>query len=494
MTLDASTAVPAPSRRSSRTVAAPAPQPERALTRAELRRRAAQNSVAQTSIPDDATAAPAAAADAATADAVQTHAAEFAAFMVAAAAVELPAALANSATVIGSDEGAAAGEVPAKRDAPAKGDAAAKDDAAAKPAPTVCSAAAATGAPTSRRARRAAAHSRPAETFTLAPVTASVPVVRAPADETTEPSSPFRAAVTADACDSEADTDEFERAARLFCFAETPVAVAAAARDQPSSPTPLSAHDAPAPRWAVARKRLAAASISIGAMSVVGLLAVGLTTPAGAVSTTVNAEPLAAASTSLAATTASEEEEEKEIQAFVSSAATQDLDLARHETYSTATMADLAAGSGVRNFDNSFLNNPNSPVQWPFPVGVPYTWGFQMRDGSMHHGVDFVPGGGAAIQSIADGTVRVATEAGGLFGVHVVIDHVIDGELVSSHYAHMEYGSLRVEAGDTVKVGDVLGTVGDTGYSFGAHLHFEIWQNGTTKIDPLEWMREHTAG
>ncbi|MCR2815171.1 M23 family metallopeptidase [Microbacterium jiangjiandongii] len=477
MTLDAPTAVAAPLRRSSRTVITPAPQPEPALTRAELRRRAAQRADAQKAPVDEAPAADPAgdaapsgrSSEVATADAAQTQAAELAVFMVAAAAAQLPVALANTAAVIGDVHDGA-------------------ESSAAASTPTTCTVATVT-APSSRRARRAASRPSAPSAHTSAPNMAP----EAPAVHVGDAD---RASDAGGASGSrELAADAFERAVQLFC--SEGVAHAAPTAVAPQRPRPATVVDtvdaARAPRWASARRRLATASVSLGAMSVVGLLAVGLTTPAGALTTVADRTSGAAATTSLAAA-ASPAGEDEEIQAFVSSASTESVDLARSETYSTATMADLAAGSGVRNFDNSFLNNPNSPVQWPFPVGVPYTWGFQMRDGSMHHGVDFVPGAGAEIHSIADGTVRIATEAGGLFGVHVVVDHVIDGELVSSHYAHMEYGSLRVKVGDTVKVGDVLGTVGDTGYSFGAHLHFEVWQNGTTKVDPLEWMHEHTAG
>ena len=91
-----------------------------------------------------------------------------------------------------------------------------------------------------------------------------------------------------------------------------------------------------------------------------------------------------------------------------------------------------------------------------------------------HHGQDFNPGLGAEIQSIADGTVAVSTDSGGSLGVVTMIDHVIDGEVITSVYAHMEYDSRRFEVGDTVKVGDVIGTTGNTGMSTGPHLHFEI--------------------
>jgi murein DD-endopeptidase MepM/ murein hydrolase activator NlpD len=117
-----------------------------------------------------------------------------------------------------------------------------------------------------------------------------------------------------------------------------------------------------------------------------------------------------------------------------------------------------------------------------------------MRDGTMHEGVDFTPGEGSPIQAVADGVVRESTDSGGAFGVHIVIDHIIDGELVSSSYSHMLYGSRQVEVGDPVTVGTIIGHTGDTGRSFGAHTHFEILANGTTPIDPIPWLREHAGG
>ena len=93
-------------------------------------------------------------------------------------------------------------------------------------------------------------------------------------------------------------------------------------------------------------------------------------------------------------------------------------------------------------------------------------------------------------------TVRgiIATEAGGDYGVTVLIDHVIDGQIVSTRYGHMQYGSLRVKQGDTVTAGQVLGTVGQTGKATGPHLHLEVLLGGTAHTDPIEWLKEHTNG
>lgn len=120
------------------------------------------------------------------------------------------------------------------------------------------------------------------------------------------------------------------------------------------------------------------------------------------------------------------------------------------------------------------------------------TFGVGMRSGRMHQGIDLVPGAGAHIQTIADGVVRVATDNGGAYGVTILIDHEIDGQQVTTRYAHMEYGSRQVQVGDTVRVGQYIGRTGNTGRSFGAHLHFEVLQNGTDAVDPLPWLRSRT--
>ncbi|MBN9201805.1 MAG: peptidoglycan DD-metalloendopeptidase family protein [Microbacterium chocolatum] len=298
--------------------------------------------------------------------------------------------------------------------------------------------------------------------------------------------------VDADAGDApaDADEDEFERAARLFCFTgETPVA---AAPSEPASSAPLTitgAHVVP-PRGRRSGRsavtRVATASFSVGVFGIVGLMAVGMTTPAEAVAAaSVPTSAVAPANMTVASSA---------IDRDVAPSDAQNDTLQRTESYSTQTIAELASESGIQNFSNFFYNDPNGEIQWPFPVGVPISYGYGMRSGNLHEGLDFVPGDGAPIQAITDGVVRVATSAGGAYGVHVIIDHEIDGQLVSSHYAHMQYDSLQVEVGDTVTAGTIIGLTGNTGRSFGAHLHFEILMNGTTAIDPLPWLREHAGG
>jgi hypothetical protein len=317
----------------------------------------------------------------------------------------------------------------------------------------------------------------PAEPFELIEPRATIE----PEQATSEPGEPS------------VELDEFERAARLFAFTgELPVQVQAT-DEQDAAPT---AHSVPRGTRAArgsALTRVAAASFSVGVMGIVGLLTVGMTTPAEAVAAASGAET----SVSVIAPeepAAGDVAPEDEIQAYVAPAGAENADVTRSENYSTATMAELAYESGISNVSNFFVNDPNSAIQWPFAVGVPISYGFGMRSGVLHEGVDFTPGAGSPIQAIADGTVRVATNAGGAYGVHVIIDHVIDGELVSSHYAHLQYGSLQVQVGQKVTVATVLGRTGNTGRSYGAHTHFEILMGGTTPIDPIPWLRQHAGG
>ncbi|MCT9820820.1 M23 family metallopeptidase [Microbacterium sp. W1N] len=296
--------------------------------------------------------------------------------------------------------------------------------------------------------------------------------------------------------------DEFERVARLFSFTgQTPVQTPASRASEAvfAEPRPAAAPAPAASRRRISRRdltaRIAAGSFSIGAMAIVGLLAIGTTSPAiaAAVSSDATSDISLAATTATASTT----KQTKDIQAFVSAPGT-DVTIERSDTYDVASMADVAADSGVTIFAGTWVNDPTAEVQWPFPVGVPISAAYGSQSylskfSSPHRGVDLTPGLGAEVHAIAAGTVRLATEAGGDYGVTVIIDHVIDGQMVSSRYAHMLRGSLDVKQGDTVTAGQVLGKVGQTGKATGPHLHLEVLLGGTANTDPMAWLEEHTS-
>ena len=92
--------------------------------------------------------------------------------------------------------------------------------------------------------------------------------------------------------------------------------------------------------------------------------------------------------------------------------------------------------------------------------------------------------------SIADGVVVLATENGGGLGVNVEVQHNIGGELITSSYAHMQYGSLAVSAGQRVSAGQQLGLVGTTGQSTGPHLHLEMFGTDGVRFDGFAWLAE----
>jgi murein DD-endopeptidase MepM/ murein hydrolase activator NlpD len=141
----------------------------------------------------------------------------------------------------------------------------------------------------------------------------------------------------------------------------------------------------------------------------------------------------------------------------------------------------------------TFLNNPASPVQWPFETSS-ISSGFGKRIApcsrgcsSDHKGLDFTPGAGTPIAAIADGVVREVNNDRGGFGTHVIIDHQIGDKTITSLYAHMLAGSVTLTEGDTVTVGTTVGRVGNTGASTGAHLHLEI-RDGTLAMNPYDWL------
>ena len=327
-------------------------------------------------------------------------------------------------------------------------------------------------APLSRRARRG-----------QAPVVASEPTAAA--------AKPTTASATPVSITDGIDDDAFAAAARALSFTgETPI-IAPAVTEPAALTAPV--HVAPR-RVRRSTKRLSAASFSVGVMGIVGLLAVGMTTPVSAVAAATGSSDVASTSYQAPAGDVVSAAGAGEIQAYVAPAQYQNTTIDRPGSYDTARLVDLAGVEGISNYSNSvFTNDANCPIQWPFATGVTMSYGFGMRDGTMHEGVDFTPGDGAHIQAISAGTVRISTDSGGAFGVTVVIDHIVDGQLVSSRYGHMQYGSRQVEVGDTVEVGEYIGRTGDTGRSFGAHTHVEILAGGTTPIDPLPWFQQHAT-
>ena len=101
-----------------------------------------------------------------------------------------------------------------------------------------------------------------------------------------------------------------------------------------------------------------------------------------------------------------------------------------------------------------------------------------LKVNKMHKGLDFAASTGTPIYATGDGSVKFSEFNSG-YGNMVVLKH---GNGYESLYAHMSRSKVR--NGQKVKRGDVIGYVGSTGLSTGAHLHYEIHKNGEA-VDPV---------
>lgn len=128
----------------------------------------------------------------------------------------------------------------------------------------------------------------------------------------------------------------------------------------------------------------------------------------------------------------------------------------------------------MKNVANYYLNN--------FKV----TSGFGVRQGaSLHGGLDLANGKqGDSVKSLMSGVVKRAYYSAS--GGYMVVVEQSDG--IIAKYMHMQE-DLKVKPGDRVESGTELGSVGNTGFSSGAHLHIQVEQNGQ-KFDPMKYLNE----
>ncbi|MPZ66143.1 MAG: peptidoglycan DD-metalloendopeptidase family protein [Pseudonocardiaceae bacterium] len=126
---------------------------------------------------------------------------------------------------------------------------------------------------------------------------------------------------------------------------------------------------------------------------------------------------------------------------------------------------------------------PVSPGAVVQPASGELTSGFGSRWGSMHDGIDIANSIGTPIYSTTDGVVAESGPASG-FGMWIRVQHD-DG--TESVYGHIN--ESLVSEGQQVAAGEQIATMGNRGQSTGPHLHFEIWQDGGQKVNPLSWLQ-----
>lgn len=140
---------------------------------------------------------------------------------------------------------------------------------------------------------------------------------------------------------------------------------------------------------------------------------------------------------------------------------------------SGAVSPPTPSGGGSSGFD---------PI-WPLP-GVTYI-SDHFGGARGHKGMDIAGPWGTPIVAAADGQVIEAntTDSWGYsWGYYVLIYH---NGTYSTRYAHMS--SVAVSTGQYVTAGTIIGYEGNTGNSFGAHLHFEVYENGT-RVNPARFL------
>lgn len=120
-------------------------------------------------------------------------------------------------------------------------------------------------------------------------------------------------------------------------------------------------------------------------------------------------------------------------------------------------------------------------------IGSPFGMRFHpiFHEWRLHAGVDLSAPCGTPIRAAADGTVtHVGFDSSG--GWRLVLDHGrVAGSTLTSSYLHAQGYGVRL--GERVARGQVVGTVGSTGWSTGCHLHFGIRAGGGV-VDPAPWI------
>jgi murein DD-endopeptidase MepM/ murein hydrolase activator NlpD len=127
-----------------------------------------------------------------------------------------------------------------------------------------------------------------------------------------------------------------------------------------------------------------------------------------------------------------------------------------------------------------------TPSVWPVAGWLTSYFGNRKdpftKDSDFHPGLDISADYGQPVLATADATVSSAAP-NGAYGNMVILDH---GYGIVTKYGHLS--RFAVVGGQRVKRGDVIGYVGSTGRSTGAHLHYEIWMNGRL-TNPMTLLR-----
>lgn len=139
---------------------------------------------------------------------------------------------------------------------------------------------------------------------------------------------------------------------------------------------------------------------------------------------------------------------------------------------------------------NNSSSSSNSTGDWTKPAQGRLTSGIGERWNKFHAGIDIANSSDVPIVAAAEGVVSRSYYSTS-YGNVVFISHSINGQVYTTVYAHMD--SSAVQAGQSVSKGQQIGIMGNTGQSFGQHLHFEMhkgeWNAAKSNaINPLDYI------
>ena len=151
------------------------------------------------------------------------------------------------------------------------------------------------------------------------------------------------------------------------------------------------------------------------------------------------------------------------------------------EAASQKIASQLSAAQGRYAGDLPIRRGSGSMI---WPINGPMSSPFGPRWGRLHAGIDISAGEGTPIHAADAGRVVLmqGTGASGGYGNYTCVQHTAT---MSTCYAHQSRFGTSV--GASVSQGQVIGAVGNTGNSFGAHLHFEVRINGSP-VDPMGYL------
>jgi murein DD-endopeptidase MepM/ murein hydrolase activator NlpD len=116
------------------------------------------------------------------------------------------------------------------------------------------------------------------------------------------------------------------------------------------------------------------------------------------------------------------------------------------------------------------------------PVTGTVSSGFGKRSGGHHAGIDILGTAGTEVRAASAGVAEYAGNGMRGYGNTVILNH---GEGITTLYGHL--ATIRVQSGDNVPAGAVIGTIGRTGNATANHLHFELRVDGEA-VDPSPYL------